>query len=163
LVPILVIIAIATRNPDEHPVVVVDYQPVLAEARADAPYPVLAPASLPPQWRATRASWRQVGEPGPDGVRSPRNQWDLGLLAPNDIYIGLSQGDLRPADLIKQKTRNALPDGTSRVGTRTWERRVTGDGRTRALVSSTSPVTTVVAGDTSYEALESYAATLRSS
>ena len=163
LVPVLIITAIATRTPDAPPITVIDYQPVLARARAEAPYPVLAPVSLPPDWRPTRVSWLKTGAPGLNGEPSPRNQWELGLLAPNDIYIALTQGDRLAQELIKEETRNGAPDGSSRVNATTWQRLVSGDDRTRSLVSSTPTVTTIVAGDTSYDALESYAATLRPS
>lgn len=161
LVPILVITALMTRTPDDHPVNVVDYVPVLAEARREAPYPVLAPANLPVEWRPTRVSWTKAGDTGLNEVRSIRNQWQLGYLTPNDIFIGLTQGDLEPRELIKDQTRDGLPDGESHVNEATWQRLVSADERTRSLVLSTAQVTTIVSGDTSYEALESYAVTLK--
>jgi hypothetical protein len=161
LIPVLIIMAIGTRSLGDHPVTVIDYKPVLAKARAEAPYPVLAPVNLPEQWRATRVSWLKVGDPGLNGAPSGRNQWQLGFLAPNDIYVELVQGDLHPDEMVKAQTRDGLPDGESSVNDTRWQRLVTNDDRTRALVSSTSAVTTIVVGDTSYAALESYAATLR--
>lgn len=162
LLPILVITVLATRSLDDHPVTVVDWQPVLAQARKAAPYHVLAPTNLPKEWRPTRVSWTKVGDPGLNGQPMSRNTWQLGFLAPDDIYVALSQGDLKPAEFVKAETGDGVPDGTSVVGADTWERRVKGDGGTRSLVLSSAAVTTVVSGDTSYAALESYAATLRS-
>ena len=46
------------------------------------------------------------------------------------------------------------------VNGQTWQRLVTDDDRTRSLVLSTPTVATIVTGDTSYEVLESYTATL---
>lgn len=162
LVPILVITAIATRNLDDHPVTVIDYAPVLAQARAEAPYAVLAPTQLPADWRAIRVSWIKQEAPGNKQAPSARNQWQLGYLAPNDIYIALVQGDRLVPELIEEETRGGLPDGSSQVNGATWERRVSADDRTRSLVSATDEVTTIVSGDTDYAALEAYAATLRS-
>lgn len=162
LVPILVITAIATRNLDDHPVTVIDYAPVLAQARAEAPYAVLAPTQLPADWRAIRVSWVKQGAPGNKQAPSARNQWQLGYLAPNDIYIALVQGDRLVPELIEDETRGGLPDGSSQVNGATWERRVSADDRTRSLVSATDEVTTIVSGDTDYADLEAYAATLRS-
>ncbi len=163
LVPLLVIAFLFTRNLDDHPVTVVDWKPVLAQARDQSPYPVLAPTSLPPEWRATKVTWVKTGDPFLNGAPAVRNTWQLGFLAPDDVYIELDQGDKATADLIKTQTREGLPGGRSTVGGQTWERLVTQDDRTRSLVLASPQVTAIVSGDTSYEALESYAATLRSS
>lgn len=163
LVPLLIITVLFTRYLDDAPVTVVDYQPVLAQARAEAPYPVLAPANLPSDWRPTRVSWLKVGDPGLNRVPSVRNQWQLGYLAPNDIYITVVQGDLQPQELVDDQTREGVPDGESMVNDATWKRLVSPDDRTRSLVLASTDVTTIVVGDTSYEALESFAGTLTSS
>jgi hypothetical protein len=163
LVPVLLLTVLLTRNLSDAPVTVVDWQPVLKVARAEAPYPVLAPTNLPPEWRATRVNWVKVGAPFVNGDPAVRNTWQLGFLAPDDIYIDLKQGDARPAEFIKDETRSGLPDGESTIDGTAWKRLVSQDERTRSLVLSAPSVTTVVVGDTSYEALESYAATLRAS
>lgn len=161
LVPIVVITVLFTRTPDEPALPALDWQPALATARAEAPYAVLAPVNLPGDWQATSVSWTKVGEPYLNGQPSARNSWRLGLLDPSRTYIGLEQGDLRPADMVATATRQGTADGQSTVAGQVWERRISPDGRTRSLVWSTPEVTTVVVGDTSYEALEAYAATLR--
>src|SRR3954452_24913628 len=73
LVPVLVITFLRTRTPKDVPVTVVSWEPVLATARAEAPYPVLAPANLPTGWRATSVSWVKLGQPALNGGPSPRN------------------------------------------------------------------------------------------
>ncbi|MFP5282750.1 MAG: DUF4245 domain-containing protein, partial [Actinomycetes bacterium] len=138
-----------------------DVSPVLAVARREAPYPVLAPVNLPAQWRPTKVAWEPVGRPALDGEPSPRNAWRLGYLNPNDVYVALEQGDRAPNDLVRQATREGRVDGSSTVSGVPWERRVSPDGRTRALVLTSPAVTSVVAGDVSYGALEDFAATLR--
>lgn len=163
LVPLIIVTVLFTRYLDDAPVTVVDYQPVLAQARADSPYPVLAPANLPSDWLATRVSWVKVGDPGPNRVPSVRNQWQLGYLAPNDIYIAVAQGDLQPQQLISDQTREGVVDGESQVNDATWKRMVSPDDRTRSLVLASPDVTTIVVGDTSYEALETFAGTLTAS
>lgn len=163
VLPLLVITFFFTRNLDNHPVAVVDWQPVLAQARAQSPYPVLAPTHLPPDWRATRVDWVKLGDPYLNSEPAVRNTWELGFLSPAGVYIALDQGDRQADEMIKAASRSGLPDGTSEVAGRRWQRLVTEDGRTRSLVLTAPKVTTVVVGDTSYEALESYAATLSSS
>lgn len=161
LVPILVITFIASRNLDGPPVQTVDWQPVLSQARTEAAFPVLAPADLPANWRARTVSWVKAGDADAGGTVSPRNEWQLGFLNPEDIYVAIAQGDAAQPELVKEKTRSGLPDGQSTVAGRTWERRVSGDERTRSLVMTTPAVASIVVGDTSYEALEAYASTLQ--
>lgn len=163
LIPLLIITVFFTRNLGDHPVKVVDWKPVLTQARSEAPYPVLAPVNLPDTWRATQASWVKVGQRTDNDAPSVRNAWTLGFLDPSQTYISLYQGDLQSDDLVRSATREATADGSSTIEGQTWERRVSPDQRTRSLVLITPEVTTVVAGDTSYEALESYVSTLRSS
>ena len=47
LIPLVVITIIFTNVPADHPVKEVDWKPVLAKARKEAPFEVLAPANLP--------------------------------------------------------------------------------------------------------------------
>lgn len=160
LIPLLVIIFLFTRGPDDHPVEVVDWEPVHATAVEEAPYAVLAPVNLPEEWRATRVSWTKQGEPGLNGDPEPGNTWKLGFLNPADVYIAIEQSDAPAAPFIEANTRNGVEDGTSTVGDREWERRVSEDDRTRSLVRTDDDVTSVVVGDTSYEDLETFAGTL---
>lgn len=162
LIPLLVIIFLFTRGPEEHPVEVVDWEPVHAAAVEESPYPVLAPVNLPEEWRATRVSWTRQGEPGLNGDPEPGNTWQLGFLNPADIYIAIEQSDAPGKDFTADHTRNGVHDGTSTVGDREWQRLVTEDDRTRALVHTDDEVTSIVVGDTSYEDLEGFAATLES-
>ena len=162
LVPLLIITFFFTRNLRDHPVTVVDYQPILAQARAQAPYPVLAPVGLPADWRSTRATWVKVGEADLNQEPSPRNAWTLGFLDPTDTYIGLYQGDAQIDDMVDSATREGRADGASTIDSQAWERRISPDGRTRSLVLVAPKVTTVVAGDVEYEALDAYASTLGS-
>lgn len=160
LIPLVIITFFFSRNLGDHPVTVVDYPPVLAKARQEAPYPVLAPTGLPPTWRPTQAQWVPQGSPYLNGEPSARNLWELGFLSPEDVFVAVNQGDVQPADFIEVKTRQGLPDGSSQINGQTWERRVSEDERTRSLVWSTPKVTTVVVGDTSYSGLEAFASTL---
>jgi Protein of unknown function (DUF4245) len=160
LVPLVIITVLFTDLPEEKPVTPVDWQPVLAVARRDAPFPVLAPSNLPEGWRATQAEWVETGDPFRDGRPSVRNQWALGFLNPDNVFIGLDQGDLQPEDLVEEQTRQGTADGQSTVNGQTWERLLSPDGRTRSLVRREPTVTTVVAGDVTYAALETYVGSL---
>lgn len=160
LVPLVIITILFTRLPRDYPVKEIDWRPVLTTARTESPFPVLAPVSLPDGWRPTRVTWVKEGEPYLNGVPSPRNFWQLGFLTPDDVYVALSQGDLRTEDMVKEETREGVSDGDSSLAGQTWRRVVSADGRTRSLIMIQPEVTTVVSGDLPYEALDAYATTL---
>jgi Protein of unknown function (DUF4245) len=160
LIPLFVITVLFTDLPDDKPVNEVDWRPVLAVARRDAPFPVLAPTNLPEGWRATQAEWVETGDPFRDGEPSVRDQWSLGFLTPDNVFIGLDQGDRQPESLVQEQSRDGRPDGQSTVNGQAWERLLSPDGRTRSLVRREPAVTTIVSGDLGYDALEAYAATL---
>lgn len=160
LIPVLVITFIYTRNPPEAPVQPVEWRPQLAQARAAVDWPVLAPEGLPDTWVPTRVRWLPKGAPGLNAEPSLRNEWQLGFLDPERVYLELSQGDALPDDLIARASRQGVPDGTARVGNAEWQRLVSQDGRTRSLVRRADGAVTIVAGDVGYAQLEAYASTL---
>jgi hypothetical protein len=163
LVPVVLIMWFFSRDLGDYPVQQVDYQPVLAQARAQAPYPVLAPEGLPRTWRATQVTWVAEGQPHLNDQASVRNLWQLGYLDPHDVFISVNQGDRRPDQFVDETTRDGSVDGKSLVADESWVRYVSPDERTRSLVRASPKVTTVVVGDTSYEALEAFASTLSAS
>lgn len=163
VIPLVLIAWFFSRNLGDYPVQEVDYQPLLAQARREAPYPVLAPEGLPATWRPTQATWVPQGQPHLNGQASVRNLWRLGFLDPHDIFISVNQGDQRPEQFVTDRTREGVVDGTSVVGDQSWVRYISPDERTRSLVRTDATVTTVVVGDTSYEALEAFAGTLSAS
>jgi len=163
LIPLVVITIIFTSTPKDHPVKEVEWQPVLATARKEAPFQVLAPANLPAGWRATRVTWVPQGEPYLNGETSPRNLWQIGFLTPQNVFIDLNQGDMRPQEMVDQQSRAGTADGSSVVAGQTWQRLISPDGRTRSLVLRGPDVTTIVTADLPYEALEAYVSTLSSS
>lgn len=160
VVPVALIMIFFSRTLPDYPVQEVDWRPVLAEARKSAPYPVVAPEGLPDTWRPTKVVWVAKGNPHLNGDASVRNLWELGFLDPHDIYISLHQGDARPELFVDDVTRQGYADGQSVVGGQTWVRYLSPDERTRSLVLSSPKVTTIVVGDTTYEALEAFAGTL---
>jgi Protein of unknown function (DUF4245) len=160
VIPLVAIAIIFTNVPDDHPVEEVDWKPVLATARKQAPYAVLAPTNLPQGWRATRVNWVPQGRPYLDGEASPRNLWQIGFLTPEEVYIDLNQGDIRPEEMVDQQSLEGTPDGNSVIAGETWQRLVSPDGRTRSLVLRGPAATTIVSANLPYEGLEAYASTL---
>ena len=163
VIPLVVIAILFTNTPDDHPVREVDWKPVLATARKEAPFEVLAPTNLPEGWRARRVAWVPLGQPHLNGEASPRNLWQIGFLSPDDVFVDLNQGDARPRELVDQQSREGTPDGNSAIAGQSWQRLVSPDGRTKSLVLHGPTATTVVSADLPYPALEAYVATLSSS
>ena len=87
---------------------------------------------------------------------------ELGFLTPDEAFIDLNQGDVRPQEMVDQQSREGTADGSSVVAGKTWQRLISPDGRTRSLVLVGSDSTVVVTADLPYEALEAYASTLSS-
>ncbi|WP_158548159.1 DUF4245 domain-containing protein [Desertihabitans brevis] len=160
LLPILVIGALLTRTLDDYPVQAVEVAPHLERARAEAPFPVLAPVQLPEGWVPTRATWVAQGERALNDEPSPRNQWTLGYLDPSETYLSVEQGDGPVETYLVEATREGRPEATSQVGEQTWQQYLSADGRTRSLVLTEPAVTTVVSGDVPYEELVAFAGTL---
>lgn len=162
MVPVAIFAALLSSGPDQPEVRTIDWRAVAARARQQSPYPIQAPAELPSGWRATRASWTEVGQPDPTGTESVRNRWQLGVLTDSGVYLELDQVDKRAAEFVQEASRDGAEDGTSRIDGATWQRLVTDDDRTRSLVRRASGVTTLVVGDASYQQLEAFAGLLQS-
>lgn len=160
IVPVLLAWAWFSRVPDSPPIEAQDYQAVAAAVRPQAPYALAVPSNLPTGWTCTRARWTAVGQKGVDGQAVPGNTWQLGFLTPEQTYLAIDQRDAEPDSLIKAITRGGHADGRSRLTGRDWERWLSPDGRTRALVLREGTVVTLISGDTSYAELEAFAGTL---
>ncbi len=159
LIPVVLIYLWFSRIPEPE-ARAVDWQPVVAQARAEAPYPVFAPRALPDTWTAVRARWTPQGQPGLNQQPAIGNTLQLGFLTPDRIYIGLDQRDADPQGLIRDAGRGGAPDGESVLNGETWQRYISDDGRTRTLARSAPASTVVVSGDLPYEALEAFVTTL---
>lgn len=161
LIPIALITWFFTKLPEPQPNVV-DPTVLIAEARREAPYPVLAPANLPEGWVATRARWTPEGQPLLNQDAAVGNTWQLGYLTPQRMYIGLDQRDRLPDKFIDEVTRGGRQVGTSSLAGVEWLRFTSTDGRTNGLVQRGDAAVTVITGDLPFEALEAFAGTLTS-
>ena len=159
LLPVVVLYWFFSRIP-EPKATAVDWQPVVAKAEHEAPYRVAAPQNLPDTWTVVRARWTPTGQTGLDQKPAVGNTFQLGFLTPDQMYIGLDQRDTDPVGLISAATREGTADGESSIAGERWQRYVSDDGRTRAIVRSDGQSTLVISGDLPYEALEAFATTL---
>jgi hypothetical protein len=132
------------------PAPTIDYSAQLDEARASAPFDVLAPSPEPPGWRATSAAWDGVG---------PELSWHLGLLtsdSPDADYVGLEQGNAAPAEFLLDNTPADQPGEPIEIGGRTWEKLTSADGQEMALFLPGDHVTTLVTGTVPEDELVSF-------
>ncbi|HMR48351.1 MAG TPA: DUF4245 domain-containing protein [Arachnia sp.] len=160
IIPVLLITWFFTQTPKPE-VEVVDVAPVLAQAEAESPYPILRPVGLPGDWRPIRVAWAADGERWITGEDAVGNSWQLGYLAPNDIYVAIQQRDRSAASFITWVTREGYrEDGTVDAAGLTWERYVSHDGRTRSLIAKDDAMVAAVTGDTDFDQLEAFATTL---
>lgn len=159
LLPVVLLYAWFSRIPEPQ-VTAVAWQPVAAQAKAEAPYPVAVPRSLPDDWTAVRARWTPLGQPGLDQKPAIGNTFQLGFLNADRIYVGLDQRDIDGPGLIRTASRDGDEDGESVLANVPWQRYSSRDGRTRALVRADGSSTLVISGDLPYEALEAFATTL---
>lgn len=162
-VPIVAIYWFFTLDP-EPDVDRVDYTAVLSVAQEESPYPVLYPENLPEDWVPVRVTWAVDGEPWLDSEPAEGNSWQLGYLAPNEIYVAVQQRDRAPVQFITQVTRDgvASEEVVSLAG-RDWERWTSEDGRSRSLVWRDGDLSAVVTGDTDFEQLEAFTSSLTTS
>lgn len=160
VVPLLVVTWFFTQNPAEE-VESVDPAPHVERAREQSPYPVLAPQGLPDGWVPLRVRWARDGEAWITGEPAVGNSWQLGYLNPDGVYIAVQQRDRSPQQFVDQLSRDGVRESeVSSLAGREWERWTSLDDRTRSLVWRDGQMVAVVTGDTSYEVLDTFAASL---
>ena len=150
---VVFLIVLLAWRPSPDPVKVVDPNPVIAQAAAQADFPVQAPTGLPDGWRATSARW----EPTEDSESSPVLY--LGYVTPSDDFAQISQSTTRSAKFLDEQTAGGQAVGTQDVAGTTWEQWETAERR--SLVLGTGPSVTIVSGTGSWDDLAALAATLQ--
>lgn len=140
------------RDDPPSPVREVDYGKVADLARERADFDLVAPASLPPGWRATTVNY----------VDGEDAHWHLGLLTDQVRYVGLEQADSSPKSMVQTYVdETATPGESVEVAGVEWSTWADDEGDL-ALVRETPGTTTVVVGHEVSEAvLVDFAASLR--
>lgn len=163
LIPLLIITWVFTNDPAPK-VEPIDYEPVVALAERESPYPVLRPTALPADWVPTRVAWAKDGNQWITNTPAIGNSWQLGYIAPNGIYVAVQQRDRSADSFVADVTQDGRREAeATELAGRTWEHWVSRDGRTRSLVWRDGQMVAVVTGDTKdYEQLEAFAGSLKS-
>lgn len=132
-----------------HPV---EYNAALESARRAAPYPVLAPQSLPQGWNATAVQF--------DGADPADAQWTLGFIDAKGQYVAVRQSNGPLAAFLADATGNGVKQAAeSTVAGADWSRYQ--GSRYQSLVLQSAKGTTVVTGTESFADLEKFAALLK--
>ncbi|TCC39602.1 DUF4245 domain-containing protein [Kribbella sindirgiensis] len=131
----------------------VEYTAQLQDARKAASW-VRGPEPMPSGWTATSVEFR-----------TPQQEpitWHLGIVTNEKKYVGLEQSNVSGGKYVAEKLGRTSDDGTTSVGGVTWQRKVLLDRKNEnALLLVGSGVTTIVAGNAGYPALEAFASVLR--
>jgi hypothetical protein len=162
LMSLLLIAAIWLLSRFQHhdptnPTPTVSYSVPLSQARAEAPFAVLAPHPVPAGWRATSARWDGAG---------PVVTWHLGFLTAsggNAAYVGLDQSNDVPQEFVAATTSADQPGPAVTIGGVAWRTFTSSDGDETALVRHGNGATTIVSGTAGKSVLEGYAASLSAS
>lgn len=130
----------------------VDYSEVVPPAKKAARFDLVAPSRLPRGWSATSVRF----DPGPP------QHWHLGVLTPEQSYVGLEQGDRPVAAMVDEYVdRAATRQPATDVAGQPWST-YTDAGGDLAFVRRQGRATTLVVGhDVSRPQLEGYVASLR--
>lgn len=156
LVPVVAIVWLFQTEPEEPPLQAVDWKASVAQARAEADFPVLAPVELPAQWRATSTYWATAGQ-NSGGRTLSGDEFSLGLLDQDQRHLALKQSDGPSGAWLTSVTRQAQEVGSVTVEGRRWTTWVSADGRTHYLSSTVEDSTVLLAGDFDQEPLVSFA------
>jgi hypothetical protein len=151
VVLVLVVIALTVRPHQKSTVTRFDYTEVLAQARDQASYDVLAPTGLARDWRPTSA------RTGHDGNAVT---WHVGFVTPRNDYAAVEQSDGDPESFVATFADGGRRAGRVDIGGGVWRRVDGGDPERRALVLEGEAATTVVAGGASWQELRRLAASL---
>jgi hypothetical protein len=97
VVTVLAVVAFAAFNAlrtdhDPTPVPAVDYTAMMRAGRADHKLLVMAPATLPNEWKATSVGYQTGGTP----------TWHLGLLTDRGKYVGVEEALGGVKDLVDE-------------------------------------------------------------
>lgn len=144
------------RDNEPTPVRTVDYTRTLRMARSEGQLAMLAPARLPPGWRATSVSY----------VPGPAPSWHLGLLTGGKRYVGVEEARATVQEMVHEHVdEDATRDGTVQIGSRRWQVWRDSGGDYAVVRSLRGPEhqqeTVVVVGSAPEEQVRELAGTLR--
>ena len=148
LLGLFVVGQLVTVTPDR-PERRVDLADAVAGARRTATFDVIAPKTLPKGWIA-------------NSTRSGPDAWHLGVLTPEDKYIGLEQSATSVKGIVDDFAPGSRAAGTVRLKGEAWQVRTESDGD-RIYVRDTGETSVLVIGSARRAELERYVSSLSAS
>ena len=149
---VVVVLVLPWNRGNSDSIKVVDPAPVIAAARTSIAWPVLAPQGLPADWRCTSARITSAGDSQPIV--------HLGYLSPAVRYVGVEESATREKAFVRDETMGGQPAGSLTVGSTTWQRLESPDGKQRSLVNVAGGVTYIVTGQAAWPDIEAFTRSL---
>lgn len=149
---VFVIVLLAWR-PTPQVINVIDPAPAIAQATAQADFPLVTPTGLAADWRPTSARWEPSPESGSDPVLH------IGYVTPTDQYGQVSLSRSATERYLTEQTSGGSPIDTREVAGAVWQRWEADDRRSLVLIED--GVTTIVSGTGEWSEIEGLAATLQ--
>ena len=147
-------IAYIAPGPEHSEVInVIDPSPAIAQATAQADFPLVTPIGLSDAWRPTSARWEPSPESGTDPVLH------IGYVTPTDQYGQVSLSRSATERYLGEQTSGGRPIDTREVAGAVWQRWEADDRRSLVLIED--GVTTIVSGTGEWSEIEGLAATLQ--
>lgn len=160
LIPLLLITWVFTNDP-KPTIEPVEVAPILTQAQENSPYPILYASDLPGDWVPTRVAWAADNDQWITSQPAVGNSWQLGYMAPNNIYVAVQQRDRSVSTFITDVTQDGRQESeVSEIAGRTWEHWISREGRSRSLVWRDGEMVAVVTGDTDYAQLDAFVGAL---
>lgn len=143
---------LVTYRPQPDPIRQVDPAPMLALARAQAEFPVLAPVGIA-GLRPTSARWEVTEQSRPEPA------WHIGYVTEETEYIQVGQSASTSAGYVDDQTSGGQPAGTRSIDGEAWLEYVAPERTSLVRIGPAS--TTVVSGTVSVAELEAVVRALR--
>jgi len=127
---------LVTWRPDPDPVRVVDIDPLVIVATAQADYPIVVPTL--PGLRPTSVRWEPTEESGEIAV------WHVGYVTEGDQYLEITQSTASDPLFLGKETGNGEISGLIDIDGQQWQYFTAGTGN--SLVGLLGGVTTIIQG-----------------
>ena len=127
---------LVTWRPDPDPVRVVDIDPLVIVATAQADYPIVVPTL--PGLRPTSVRWEPTEESGEIAV------WHVGYVTEGDQYLEITQSTASDPLFLEKETGNGEISGLIDIDGQQWQYFTADTGN--SLVGLLGGVTTIIQG-----------------
>jgi hypothetical protein len=156
------VVVVAIPAPHAAEPVTISYRADLSALARLAPYPAVAPASLPASWQPVSSGLTAGGASGAGTVT-----WLLGYMTPDGALVSLAESNADAGAFVRRMTNNGAPlpaarPGPARLDGQAWNISATpARGQRSMYVTSPAGFTVVLTGNASWAELRVLAASLR--